>query len=354
MFSAPSIAVGRPPVAGGARRHPRRRGRFHAWVVADTSKKDVSPDETTRKDQATTQRQEQRRNNAVAARQGGNVLRRGTRLPDQSPYMQAQATRAGSFAALAVRNFGREFGGLVDTLRTPFVLRDPRGTVKIQRDDDEPPSFRGEMPECFGFTLDNEAILAYDKDHPAPGPAPVPAPVQVLYDVLLFFVDRLYEGRAIERFWFLETVARMPYFAYTTCLHLYETMGWYRAAELRRWGGCRDVPRERLGTTETYVERASSALFPRRSYVERRLRHKKRDCSSARESTPRAAQVHGLSSSGALRGGVERAAPPAHHGVHGWRQALGGSLLGPARRRLLLLGPGAGLLRVPLLELQVQ
>jgi len=26
----------------------------------------------------------------------------------------------------------------------------------------------------------------------------------------------------------------MPYFAYTTCLHLYETMGWWRTAELRR------------------------------------------------------------------------------------------------------------------------
>jgi len=38
-------------------------------------------------------------------------------------------------------------------------------------------------------------------------------------------------------------VARMPYFSYTTCLHLYETLGWWRTGGLRlvhfaevRWG----------------------------------------------------------------------------------------------------------------------
>lgn len=36
-----------------------------------------------------------------------------------------------------------------------------------------------------------------------------------------------------QRFWFLETVARMPYFAYTSVLHLYETLGWWRSPELR-------------------------------------------------------------------------------------------------------------------------
>jgi hypothetical protein len=38
-----------------------------------------------------------------------------------------------------------------------------------------------------------------------------------------------------QRFWFLETVARMPYFSYISMLHLYESLGWWRAgAELRR------------------------------------------------------------------------------------------------------------------------
>jgi hypothetical protein len=62
------------------------------------------------------------------------------------------------------------------------------------------------IPEAFNFTLSNDAILEFDKVHPPPGREPVPAFIQVAYDVLLFFVDRVYEGKAIERFWFLETV----------------------------------------------------------------------------------------------------------------------------------------------------
>ena len=62
------------------------------------------------------------------------------------------------------------------------------------------------MPECFAFTLSNEAILEFDKAHPPPGREPIPGWLNVAYDVLLFFVDRVYEGKAIERFWFLETV----------------------------------------------------------------------------------------------------------------------------------------------------
>ena len=48
-------------------------------------------------------------------------------------------------------------------------------------------------------------------------------------------LDKLYAGRPLQRFWFLETVARMPYFSYISMLHLYESLGWWRAgAELRR------------------------------------------------------------------------------------------------------------------------
>jgi hypothetical protein len=42
-------------------------------------------------------------------------------------------------------------------------------------------------------------------------------------------------GRPIQRFWVLETVARIPYFAYISILHLYESLGFWRAgAELRK------------------------------------------------------------------------------------------------------------------------
>jgi len=40
---------------------------------------------------------------------------------------------------------------------------------------------------------------------------------------------RLTPLRPIQRFWFLEMVARMPYFSYITMLHLYESFGWWRA-----------------------------------------------------------------------------------------------------------------------------
>ena len=39
----------------------------------------------------------------------------------------------------------------------------------------------------------------------------------------------------LQRFWVLETVARIPYFSYISMLHLYESLGWWRAgAELRK------------------------------------------------------------------------------------------------------------------------
>eukprot|EP00953_Heterococcus_sp_UTEX-ZZ885_P001304 1215-Heterococcus_DN1.PRE.2 len=47
--------------------------------------------------------------------------------------------------------------------------------------------------------------------------------------------DVMYEGRPIQRFWLLETVARMPYFSYLSMLHLYETLGfWNIGANVRR------------------------------------------------------------------------------------------------------------------------
>jgi hypothetical protein len=40
---------------------------------------------------------------------------------------------------------------------------------------------------------------------------------------------------SVQRFWALETVARIPYFSFISMLHLYETLGWWRAgAELRK------------------------------------------------------------------------------------------------------------------------
>jgi hypothetical protein len=56
--------------------------------------------------------------------------------------------------------------------------------------------------------------------------------VVATYLALCWFLDAFFENRPIQRFWFLETVARMPYFSYITMLHLYESLGWWQA------GGC--------------------------------------------------------------------------------------------------------------------
>lgn len=80
------------------------------------------------------------------------------------------------------------------------------------------------------LVLSNEAVITREKIRPE---VPTPLPVRVAYDVLCWFIDVVFEDRPIQRFWFLETVARMPYFAYTSVLHLYETLGWWRSPELR-------------------------------------------------------------------------------------------------------------------------
>lgn len=78
--------------------------------------------------------------------------------------------------------------------------------------------------------LSNEAVAVRERRREQ---VPTPPPVRVAYDVLCWFIDVVFEDRPIQRFWFLETVARMPYFAYTSVLHLYETFGWWRSPKLR-------------------------------------------------------------------------------------------------------------------------
>ena len=52
---------------------------------------------------------------------------------------------------------------------------------------------------------------------------------------LCYVLDIIYDKRPVQRFWFLEVVARMPYFSYISMLHLYESLGWWRAgAALRK------------------------------------------------------------------------------------------------------------------------
>lgn len=92
-------------------------------------------------------------------------------------------------------------------------------------------------PACLNLRLSNKAVTETEDRRLASGAGieggahPVS---QVLYDVGCLLLDRLFDERPIQRFWFLETIARIPYFSYVSMLHLYESFGWFRAVELRK------------------------------------------------------------------------------------------------------------------------
>uniref|UniRef100_A0A7S2LGM5 Ubiquinol oxidase n=1 Tax=Leptocylindrus danicus TaxID=163516 RepID=A0A7S2LGM5_9STRA len=60
--------------------------------------------------------------------------------------------------------------------------------------------------------------------------------IKIPYVVICYLLDVLFVGQYVPaRFFYLETVARMPYFSYISMLHLYETLGWWRrSAEAKR------------------------------------------------------------------------------------------------------------------------
>ncbi len=61
------------------------------------------------------------------------------------------------------------------------------------------------------------------------GRVPAPWYIKAPFWALCVVLDLFYADRPIQRFWVLETVARIPYFAYISILHLYESLGFWRA-----------------------------------------------------------------------------------------------------------------------------
>lgn len=55
--------------------------------------------------------------------------------------------------------------------------------------------------------------------------------IKLLVSFLVVVINTLYRDRPYQRFYVLETVARVPYFSYLSVLHLYETLGWWRKAD---------------------------------------------------------------------------------------------------------------------------
>lgn len=56
--------------------------------------------------------------------------------------------------------------------------------------------------------------------------------IRLIVSFFVFIVDVVYGNRSYARFYVLETIARVPYFSYLSVLHLYETLGFWRRADL--------------------------------------------------------------------------------------------------------------------------
>ncbi|MDF5707910.1 MAG: alternative oxidase [Nostoc sp. S4] len=55
--------------------------------------------------------------------------------------------------------------------------------------------------------------------------------IRLLVDFLEFVLNAFYRKRLYARFYVLETVARVPYFAFLLVLHFYESLGWWRKSD---------------------------------------------------------------------------------------------------------------------------
>lgn len=91
-------------------------------------------------------------------------------------------------------------------------------------------------PNCLKLKLSNEAVYEAERlrNESGGGVKDIHPVSNALYKAGCLLLDELFDERPIQRFWFLETIARIPYFSYVSMLHLYESLGWWRAVELRK------------------------------------------------------------------------------------------------------------------------
>lgn len=133
---------------------------------------------------------------------------------DESTYQ----SRLRAPIILALQNFVVELGELNTALRRILRLETP---------------LKYTPPDCLHLRLSNEAVFNREREREFAGEDVGESPfIRAVYDVSCQLLDLRFDGRPIQRFWVLETVARMPYFAYTSCLHLLASLGWYRSPTL--------------------------------------------------------------------------------------------------------------------------
>jgi len=117
---------------------------------------------------------------------------------------------------LALRNFARELRAVIETTAD-------KGKKAKEREVD--PKRAEFVAKVASLTLSNDKIWERERARP---PVQAPLVLKAPYYLLCLILDIGFAERPINRLFFLETVARMPYFAYITALHAYETLGWWR------------------------------------------------------------------------------------------------------------------------------
>eukprot|EP00931_Biecheleriopsis_adriatica_P063454 TRINITY_DN38430_c0_g1_i1.p1 TRINITY_DN38430_c0_g1~~TRINITY_DN38430_c0_g1_i1.p1 ORF type:complete len:461 (+),score=92.85 TRINITY_DN38430_c0_g1_i1:48-1385(+) len=151
--------------------------------------------------------------------------------PAEQPWDNALPgeDRPGSAWELGSRVFRRELQELFSALRGTCLqglsekLQLATGLQELQP--------RQQLPAFLDMLqLDADKVAERERERGVPESFPL---VKAIFFVLCWSLDRLYEGRPIQKFWVLETVARLPYFSYISVLHLYESLGWWRTPEIR-------------------------------------------------------------------------------------------------------------------------
>lgn len=158
---------------------------------------------------------------------------RGANFKDDSPaekfYLDPidDENKPAGAILLGLRNFVKQSSNIIQQ----YLLEE---TLNITGASYIDPSQR--PPGCLCLSLSNEAVTQAERVREArPGGRVETNPAsRFLYDVGCSLLDNLFDERPIPRFWFLETIARVPYFSYVSMLHLYETFGWWREPELRK------------------------------------------------------------------------------------------------------------------------
>ena len=136
----------------------------------------------------------------------------------------AVGTKPDASYMLAYNNFIKQGSDIIKEGLQIIGIKDKNSVDKEDR-----------LPDCLNFILTNESVKNAEIERNNNGGKVDSHPVsQTLYDLGCLVLDNLFDNRPIQRFWFLETIARIPYFSYVSMLHLYESFGWFRAVELRK------------------------------------------------------------------------------------------------------------------------